>query len=179
MTVLTGISKGVFRAPSGEIFFDLVELLGRFGMGDSLLSRIRLKAALIGACRDAGQPFSIIERLAGFKRMDMIIHFSIQDLQRNMARYVEMSPSPLDTFEPGWRVKVDAGSHSTTTLRAALLDHWLELVRGLDMEPSRGELIRASKGQRLYWLMFVSRHDLPDKLWDDIRNIGGQTEFSF
>ena len=111
--------------------------------------------------------------------MDMIIHFSIYDLQRNMGRYVETSPSPLDTFEPGWREKIDVGSLATETLRTALLNHWLDLVRSLDMEPSRGELIQATKGQRLYWLMFVSRNKLADKLWNEIRNLGGQTEMQF
>lgn len=121
-------------------------------------------------------PFSIIKRLAGFLRMDMIIHVSTLDLQRNLDRYLKMELSPFDVFAPGWRGKVDAGSRSIHAVRAAILDHWLDIVRGLDMAPSRGELIRASRGQRLYWLMFVSRHELADKLWNDIRNIGGQGE---
>ena len=32
-------------------------------------------------------PFSIIERMLRVQRMDMIIHFSLQDLQRNLDKH--------------------------------------------------------------------------------------------
>ena len=32
-------------------------------------------------------PFSIIERMLRVKRMDMVIHFSLQDLQRNLDKH--------------------------------------------------------------------------------------------
>ena len=140
------------------------------------LDRYGLHLAYLDPYDLASLPFSIIERLAGFQRMDMIIHFSTQDLQRNLGRYLKSQPSPLDVFAPGWRENVDTDSRSIPASRAAILDLWLDIVRSLNMEPSRGELIRASRGQRLYWLMFVSRHELADKLWNDIRNIKGQTE---
>jgi three-Cys-motif partner protein len=140
------------------------------------LNRYGLHLAYLDPYDLGSLSFSIIERLSGFHRMDSIINVSHQDLQRNFVRYLTAHDSPLDLFAPGWRTKVDISSRSTAETRAAVLDHWLELVRGLDMAPSRGELIRASKGQRLYWLMFVSRHPLADRLWNAIRNIGGQTE---
>lgn len=62
MTVLIGTTKGVLHDPAGHLYFDLVDLLDRFGMDDSLLNRTRLRAALITACREADIPVCIIER---------------------------------------------------------------------------------------------------------------------
>src|SRR5689334_7875559 len=47
-------------------------------------------------------PFSIIERMLRVQRMDMIIHFSLQDLQRNLDKHSREGAS-LDVFAPGWR----------------------------------------------------------------------------
>jgi hypothetical protein len=53
--------------------------------------------------------------------------------------------------------------------------HWLDLIRSLDKSPAEGiELVSATRGQRLYWLVFVSAHELGLKLWNDIRQVGGQ-----
>ena len=46
----------------------------------------------------------------------------------------------------------------------------------LGKSPAKGiELVSATGGQRLYWLVFVSAHELGLKLWEDIRNISVQT----
>jgi three-Cys-motif partner protein len=115
-------------------------------------------------------PFSIIERLAKLPRMDMLIHVSIFDLQRNLRRYLDDGRT-LDAFMPGWRDRVDVRRRDED-VRAALLHHWLALIRALGTSPAEGiELVSATRGQRLYWLVFVSAHKLGQKLWNDIRNI--------
>jgi three-Cys-motif partner protein len=43
-------------------------------------------------------PFSVIDKLAKFKHMDMLIHVSIHDLQRNLRTYME--DGTLDRFAP-------------------------------------------------------------------------------
>jgi three-Cys-motif partner protein len=118
-------------------------------------------------------PFSIIERLARLPRMDMLIHVSIFDLQRNLRRYLEDGRT-LDAFMPGWRDRVDV-NRKDQDVRADLLQHWLELICNLGKSPAEGiELVSATRGQRLYWLVFVSAHQLGRRLWDDIRNIHDQ-----
>lgn len=115
-------------------------------------------------------PFSIIERLAKLPRMDMLIHVSIFDLQRNLRRYLD-DGRVLDAFMPGWRNSVDA-KRNDQAVRTDLLHHWLGLIRGLGTSPAEGiELVSATRGQRLYWLVFVSAHELGRKLWNDIRNV--------
>jgi three-Cys-motif partner protein len=122
-------------------------------------------------------PFSIIEKLARLPRTDMLIHVSIFDLQRNLRRYID--DGRLDGFMPGWRDSVDVNA-TDQSIRAGLLDHWRGLIRKLGTSTAEGiELVSGPGGQRLYWLVFVSRHELGLKLWDDIRNVSGQGQLRF
>jgi three-Cys-motif partner protein len=118
-------------------------------------------------------PFSIIKKLATLPRMDMLIHVSVFDLQRNLRRYLQ-DGRVLDAFMPGWRTSIDA-NRSDHAIRTGLLHHWLGLIRALGTTPADGiELVSATRGQRLYWLVFVSAHQLGRKLWNDIRNVNVQ-----
>lgn len=115
-------------------------------------------------------PFSVIEALARVKRMDILIHVSTQDLQRNFGIYFNQQPSPLDRFAPDWRNAVDPDAPERTQ-RRQVLDHWLERIRALDMQPAEGiEQVTADKNQNLYWLVFVSRHPKAHEFWEKIRN---------
>jgi three-Cys-motif partner protein len=122
-------------------------------------------------------PFSIIQKLAALPKMDLLIHVSVFDLQRNLRRYLEQGSPVLDAFMPGWRDSVDVNT-TDQAIRAGLLEHWRGLISKLGTSTAEGiELVSGPRGQRLYWLVFVSRHDLGLKLWDDIRNISGQGQF--
>jgi three-Cys-motif partner protein len=118
--------------------------------------------------------FSTIEALASLQRMDMLIHVSVQDLQRNLRRYIDQSDGPLDHVAPGWRQSIDARQRDEL-IRKDVLQYWLGLIRKLNMAPSEGiELVSGSKNQRLYWLVFVSRHERAAEFWDKIRNVSAQ-----
>lgn len=118
-------------------------------------------------------PFSIIQKLAALPRMDMLIHVSIFDLQRNLRRYLS-DGRILDSFMPGWRDVVDV-NRNDAAVRTDLLQHWLGLIKGLGTTPADGiELVSATGGQRLYWLVFVSAHELGRRLWNDISNVNVQ-----
>ncbi len=124
-------------------------------------------------------PFSIIEELARLKRMDMLIHVSVMDLQRNLRRYIDEQGGPLDRVAPRWRDVVDPRDRDER-IRVCFLEHWLGLIRRLDMKPSQGiELISGSRNQRLYWLVMISRNPKADELWDKIRNVTPQRRLEF
>jgi three-Cys-motif partner protein len=119
-------------------------------------------------------PFSIIEKMLRFKRMDMIIHVSLSDLQRNLDDYSRIGDPTLDNFAPGWRDSIDT-KQSMAPLRAALIEYWLGLIRSLGSHPSTGiPLVVGEQNQRLYWLVFVSSDPLGHKLWDSTQNLTGQ-----
>ncbi|MGA7711797.1 MAG: three-Cys-motif partner protein TcmP [Rhizomicrobium sp.] len=125
----------------------------------------------------AGLSFDVIRTLAALKRIDLLMHVSVQDMQRNSDRYTTAEHTVFDVFAPGWRSKVDTNQR-LDAIRAAVLEHWRTLIAGLGFLDIRSvELVRGSQNQRLYWLAFASRHKIANEFWDKIRNISGQREF--
>jgi three-Cys-motif partner protein len=125
-----------------------------------------------------GLSFDIIRKLSKLQRVDMLIHVSVQDLQRNLDDYSDPG-GVFDRFAPGWRDQVDP-KQAINSFRAALMKYWLGEIRKLGTMPAKGvELIVGSKRQRLYWLVFVSAHGLAQKLWEAIRDPMRQTKMDF
>ncbi len=123
-------------------------------------------------------PFDIIRKLAGLKRMDILIHVSIQDLQRNLRRYIERENSPLDVFAPGWRTQVDT-SRTARLVRAKILEHWRNLLKAETMTTTEtAVLIVGDKNQRLYLLAFAARHERALEFWEKVRNVDGDQQLS-
>lgn len=110
--------------------------------------------------------FRIIQALATVKRIDMLIHVSAMDLQRNLGINLGAENSAFDSFAPGWREKVDL-ARPQQAIRLQVVEYWRDLVAGLGKKPStRMELITGSNGQRLYWLLLAAENDLAHKFWD-------------
>jgi three-Cys-motif partner protein len=143
---------------------------------DQVMSAINpygLHLAFLDPFNLAQLPFSIIEKMLRVQRMDMIIHLSLQDLQRNLDEYSCVGGT-LDIFAPGWRDVVDV-RQSIVALRAAIIEYWLGAIRSLGTHPATGiPLIVGGKNQRLYWLIFLSSNPLGQKLWNDVQNLTGQ-----
>jgi three-Cys-motif partner protein len=119
-------------------------------------------------------PFSIIEKMLKVRRMDMVIHVSLQDLQRNLDDYSHHADPTLDRFAPGWRDVIDT-HQAIAPLRAALIEYWLNKISALGTKPATGiPLIVGEKNQRLYWLVFLSSNPLGHKLWNDTQNLTRQ-----
>lgn len=74
--------------------------------------------------------FEIIRTLARFKRMDIIIHVSAMDLQRNVASQLQDTEEDFDRFAPGWRESIDTHC-SNFELRVRLVEYWKSLVEDL------------------------------------------------
>jgi three-Cys-motif partner protein len=116
-----------FYSLSAEIAVDrIIEALNPAGLHFAFLDPYNLE----------NLPFSIIERLARLPRMDMLIHLSIFDLQRNLRRYLEDGIT-LDAFMPGWRDRVNV-NRKDQEVRADLLQHWLGLICNLGKSPAEG-----------------------------------------
>jgi three-Cys-motif partner protein len=157
-----------YTGPAERTVDEIVAAVNPHGLHFAFLDPYNLEAL----------PFSVIERLSRLKRIDMLIHVSLQDLQRNLSPHLEPGGA-LDVFMPGWRESVDA-NRSFHALRAALLRYWLGKIRRLGTSPAEGiELVVGSRNQRLYWLVFVSAHDLGQKLWQGIRDVRGQGSLGF
>jgi three-Cys-motif partner protein len=161
--VLGGAAR-IYNKSAALVVDEIADALNPAGLHFSFLDPYNLE----------NLPFSIIRKLASLPRMDMLIHVSVFDLQRNLRRYLA-DRQVLDSFMPGWRDVVDV-NQTDQGLRADLLKYWLSEIVKLGKSPAKGiELVSATGGQRLYWLVFVSAHELGLKLWEDIRNTSVQT----
>lgn len=135
------------------------------------LNKYALHFAFLDPYNLAGLPFEVIRKLARLERMDILIHVSAQDINRNLRTYVERTASPLDTFAPGWRQQIDVG-RPDHYVRAKIFEHWRGLLKTVGMKTAEAaELVTGSNNQPLYWLAFAARHPLALKFWEEIRGI--------
>jgi three-Cys-motif partner protein len=146
---------------------------------DRVISRLNphaLHFAFLDPYNLKALPFRIIEKFAELKRMDILIHVSIQDLQRNLQRYIDQENSPLDSFAPGWRAWVDA-SRPPDLVRPKFLEYWRSLLKAKGMDTTEtAELISGRKNQRLYLLAFAARHERALEFWEKIRSVNANQQ---
>jgi three-Cys-motif partner protein len=122
-------------------------------------------------------PYEVIRKLAQLERMDILIHVSVQDLNRNLRKYANKSASQLDTFAPGWRKHVGDLSRPDLYVRGRIFEHWRNLLKKVGMRTTEvAQSVVAENNQPLYWLAFAARHDRALDFWEKIRELepGGQ-----
>jgi three-Cys-motif partner protein len=123
--------------------------------------------------------FDLFEHLAKLKRIDVIAHVSLSDLQRNADRYTNEAYSQFDRFAPGWRETVGTEMNQDA-LRRAIIQYWSNKVMELGLPRARHcELITGDHGQRLYWLILLTRHELARQLWEKISSTARAPGFDF
>ena len=123
--------------------------------------------------------FDLFESLAKLKRVDILVHVSLSDLQRNADRYASEAHIQFDRFAPGWREHIRADMNQER-LRVEILKYWSKKVLELGLPQAKHcELIRGTRNQRLYWLIFLARHELAHTLWSKISSIGKAPQFDF
>ena len=150
--------------PAAEAVDRVVAKLNPYGLHFAFLDPYNLAAV----------PFDVIQKLASVKRMDILVHVSVQDLQRNLRKYIQHQASPLDAFAPDWRDHI-GDIHDQSMIRGKVLEHWRRLLKAEGMSTAEtAELVTGSKNQRLYWLAFAARHELALYFWEQVRDIGRQ-----
>lgn len=114
--------------------------------------------------------FRIIKRLASRPNIDILVHFSVMDIHRNIDLEAAKQGTRLDVIAPGWRDAIDLQKLPKGAFLSAFLDYWQTLVRDLarmkaaDQKP----LIVNSNNGPLYRLILLSRHKLAEKIWNDV-----------
>jgi len=155
-----------YIGPAQATVDQIVKDAGKYGLHFALIDPYKLEAL----------SFSIIRSLAQLSHIDMLLHVSAMDLQRNLDAYGKEDVAALDSFAPGWRSTIDHKSQTQQSARAAILNYWCGLVEQLGFSRPRYDLITGSKNQRLYWLAFISRKPIANQFWDKIRYISGQSD---
>jgi three-Cys-motif partner protein len=143
------------------------------------LSSSGLHLALLDPHNLGTLSFDLFEHLAKLQRIDVIVHVSLSDLQRNVDRYTSKAHEQFDNFAPGWRNHINTEMNQGA-LRAAIMEYWTDRVVSLGLPRARHcELIRGTNGQRLYWLIFLAKHNLPHAFWEKITSISRAPTFDF
>lgn len=118
--------------------------------------------------------FRVISTLSKLKRIDLLIHLSAMDLQRNLSINLAADESAFDNFAPGWR-EIVSTTGTQTEARRRIIEYWREQVAKLGVWPSVDQrLITGEKNQPLYWLLLAARHELPHRFWQTAANPEGQ-----
>jgi len=112
--------------------------------------------------------FDILKSLAKL-RVDLAINFSTMDLQRNMEFEFDPKRARFDSTAPGWRESPAIRAVSKSNAPAAFFRYWRDLVVGLGFTHSREmPLVPNDRGHTIYRMVFFARHDLPNRIWDDV-----------
>jgi three-Cys-motif partner protein len=145
----------------------------------SRLSPSGLHFALLDPHNLGTLSFDLFESLARLQKIDVIVHVSLSDLQRNSDLYTSEDQQQFDRFAPEWRkhIRVDTNK---TAFRAALIEYWTDKVEALGLPRARHcELFLGPQNQRLYWLMFLAKHDLAHSFWEKITSVAKSPGFDF
>jgi len=120
--------------------------------------------------------FETLGKLAGVKRMDIILHFPVGDMKRNFDR----AGAFYDRFfgSEKWRERVKDMSDVSRLID--FLKEQLEAF-GYAKADLPSPAIKNSTGVTLYHLVFISKDKLGNKLWKSITqtNPHGQRSFNF
>lgn len=120
--------------------------------------------------------FRIFQTLSQRKRMDVLVHLSKMDLQRNLGRNIASATSALDAFAPGWRNVVTV-EQTQRGIRNELIEYWKELVAKVGFSASpQMQLLKGTREQHLYWLLLLAGHDMALRFWKAAANKHGQGE---
>jgi three-Cys-motif partner protein len=123
-----------------------------------------LNFALIDPFGPSGLRWSVLERLARFPRMDLLIHFPTGSLKRNLHNHPDFNQmvGTSDSLS-------DLGAHDVGNV----MEHLRENLAGLGYtgEQVRRIDIRNSKQTILYHLFFASKIQLADKIWSSIAKV--------
>jgi three-Cys-motif partner protein len=131
----------------------------------SRLHALGLHFAFIDPFNLGAFDFEVMRTLARLKRIDMLVHVSKMDLQRNLGFNVGMQQTAFETFAPGWRSSINL-NQSQPNIRRDVFEYWRRLVAGLGIDASTDmRLITGNSNQPLYWLLLVAKHDLAHKFW--------------
>jgi len=164
------------------------------GLVDHLLKKkYRYHFAFVDPFGPDGLKFETIGKLAKLQRMDLLIHFPIGAIKRNLNNWTNAKKTILDEFmgTNEWRENIPKLSKGM--MFKHLLDIYIKQLKkigypdeGLRMAPSDKSIydglatvpVKNTKEVELYVLILASKHKLGQKIWNSVIKINpaGQKE---
>lgn len=112
--------------------------------------------------------FNMLRQLASLK-IDLAVHFSTMDLQRNIIVDVSEDRGQFDDVAPGWKAAVNPSSLGVHQVRHKFFEFWRQQLLGLQFSHSREmPFICNSQGAAMYRLVFFARNNMPLRVWGDV-----------
>lgn len=126
--------------------------------------------------------WSTIAELAKVNRMDLIIHFSLMGIKREMPNEINLSqPTKLDLFFGGteWReiYLINKNSRNLGNLMLSLYRQKLNGTGYLDLKEAEPLMRNKARNAPLYRLIFASKHKVANEFWQKViqRDVYGQS----
>lgn len=149
----------------------------------------RYHFAFIDPFRSDDLKFETLRNLAKLNRMDILLHFPIGSIKRNLGTWRKSKNTILDDFlgTDRWRKKIDG--LSSDKIFKVLIDIFKEQLKsigypedGLRMASSEKDIytglptvpVKNTKEVELYVLILASKHSLAQKIWNSVIKIGPQ-----
>lgn len=157
-------AKGAWFVGQAEATVDEVcREMRKFSFGLCLLDPFALRP----------MPFSVVEKLLSLPKVDLIVHVSYFDLQRNIVQYIQNANCPLDDFAPGWRQAVDTRRDPDLVV-IDVVRHWMHLVAARSSKwcSEDASLIKGPNNAPIYWLFMISGHKMAHDLWRKVYPVG-------
>jgi three-Cys-motif partner protein len=139
-----------------------------------------LHLALLDPFNIGHLPFSVISTLAKRSHLDMIIHYSLMDVARNIEMNFIRNAPTFDAFAPGWKDAIDVRQLTKAEARRKFGEHWQGLIRecGYKLADIRPVMNLPGTKNQLYQMLLLQRHPLAEHLWNEIAKPAQRT-FSF
>jgi three-Cys-motif partner protein len=125
--------------------------------------------------------WNIVAELAQMKRMDLIIHYSQQGVERMVKRSVNsQNETTLDRFfgDADWKDIYNKHKDNVSGYHRPLINYYKSKLKKLDYIEVKDDeeiwtepLMRNQKNAPLYRLLFASKSELGVKFWKDITKI--------
>jgi len=91
-------------------------------------------------------PFNVFEAFFNLRHVDFIVHFSANDLQRNLDSFLAEDTSVMDGFAPGWRDHVTMRARDQ--MRGTAFWYWVSLFEKHEFRIAKeAPLIRGDNNQ--------------------------------
>jgi three-Cys-motif partner protein len=135
-----------------------------------------LNLALVDPFRVRDLHFETIRRLAGFARMDILLHFPTNAIKRNL--HEPKFHDQVDRFfgTTTWRGRITEASDVVQLID--VLREQLQPLGYTDVKLNSMP-IKNDKNNVLYHLVFASKHDRGDQIWQSITRTDGKGQRSF
>lgn len=139
-----------------------------------------LHLALLDPFNVGHLPFSVIETLAQRKHLDIVVHYSLMDIARNLELNYLRKASAFDAFAPGWKEVIPVSAITKAEARRRFDEYWQSLVErlGYSVSDMRPVITRSGTQSRLYQMVLLERHPLARHLWSEVARTS-QGSFAF